>query len=93
MKARLGFSVAFMNDPDILLVDELMGVGDREFKEKSADSMRDRIKSDKTVILVSHSNETLGQLCNRVIWLERGQLVKIGPAEEVLSEYEKTPRT
>ena len=84
--------MAFMNDPDILLIDELMGVGDRDFKEKSTEAMRERIKSDKTVILVSHANEILRELCNRVAWLDRGQLVKIGPAEQILAEYESTPR-
>lgn len=88
MKARLGFAVAFLSDPDILLVDEAMGVGDAEFRRKSAGLMRQKIESDKTVVVVSHSSSAIRELCGRVVWIERGETKAIGCAEEVLSLYD-----
>ena len=87
MKARLGFSVAFAVDPDILLVDEVLGVGDVEFKARSTEMMREKIKSDKTVVLVSHSTSLIKDLCDRVVWIEGGVSRAEGPTEEVMKEY------
>ena len=76
MKARLGFSIAFYLDPDILLIDELLGVGDNEFRQKSTQKMQEKIRSDKTIILVSHDERTINQLCDRVIYIENGTIKK-----------------
>ncbi|MGH8563686.1 MAG: ABC transporter ATP-binding protein [Gammaproteobacteria bacterium] len=87
MRARLGFAVAFQLDPDILLIDEVLGVGDAQFREKSTAVMTEKIRSDKTVVLVSHSAETLLEFCDRAVWLEDGCTRAVGPAEEVVMAY------
>ena len=87
MIARLGFSVAFQIDPEILLIDEALGVGDADFKRKSTEVMHDKIRSDKTVVLVSHSVETIRDLCDRAIWVENGIIQTEGDTETVLSDY------
>jgi len=96
MKARLGFAVAFQVDPDIILIDEVLGVGDSEFQEKSATAMRQKIHSNKTVVLVSHSQAILKQLCDRVVWIEDGCVRAEGDVGEVLDRYrqhiDSTPR-
>ena len=89
MRARLGFSVAFQVNPDVLLVDEVLGVGDAEFRQKSSAVMKQRIKSDKTIVLVSHNSDTIRQLCSRVVWIEDGKTVCEGKSSEVLTEYDK----
>lgn len=87
MRARLGFAVAFQLDPDILLIDEVLGVGDAQFREKSTAVMTEKIRSDKTVVLVSHNPETLLELCGRAVWLEDGCTRAVGPTEEVVTAY------
>ena len=88
MVARLGFSVAFQLRPDVLLVDEIMGVGDQSFQDKSKSVMKERIKSkDTTIVLVSHSAAEIRELCNRVIWIEDHVIQADGPTEEVLHDY------
>jgi lipopolysaccharide transport system ATP-binding protein len=87
MNARLGFSVAFQSDPDILLIDEVLGVGDVEFRKKSTDALREKIKSDKTVVLVSHMPQTVKELCNRAVWIEGGATKAEGGTNEVLEQY------
>lgn len=87
MRARLGFAVAFQADPDVLLIDEVLGVGDAAFKAKSAAVMREKIESDKTVVLVSHSEETVLDFCDRVVWIEHGVTRAVGSAEEVAQLY------
>ncbi len=87
MKARLGFSVAFHADPDVLLVDEVLGVGDAEFSKKSARVMKEKIQSDKTVVIVSHSAHTIRSLCSRAIWLRDGNSVADGKPDTVLRQY------
>lgn len=93
MKARLGFSAAFHVDPDILLIDEVLGVGDAEFVEKSKAVMQERIRSDKTVVLVSHNANVVGSLCDRAVWIDKGRSVAEGPTAEVLSEYQNSLRS
>lgn len=90
MKARLGFAVAFQLDPDILLIDEVLGVGDAEFRKKSTAAMKEKICSDKTVVLVSHSLETVVELCDRAVWIENGCTHAVGPAREVAARYRDT---
>ena len=89
MKARLGFSVAFQLNPDVLLIDEVLGVGDAEFKAKSSQIMREKIRSDKTIVLVSHSPGTIRQLCDRAVWIENGATRAEGETTEVLDRYEQ----
>lgn len=87
MRARLGFSTAFHVSPDILLIDETLGVGDAAFVDKSKAVMRDRIRSESTVVLASHSTQEIRSLCDRVIWIERGRQMMEGRTEEVLEAY------
>jgi lipopolysaccharide transport system ATP-binding protein len=89
MRARLAFSVAINLRPDVLLIDEALGVGDASFLEKSGQALRNRVKSNQTVVLVSHHADTIKDLCIRVIWIEDGVLQKEGEAGEVVAEYEK----
>ena len=88
MKARLGFAVSFQMDPDILLVDEVLGVGDAAFREKSSDMMKQRIRSDRTVVLVSHNPNTVRELCTRAVWIEQGVSRMEGKVDDVLHAYE-----
>lgn len=87
MKARLAFAVASSIDPDILLIDEMLGVGDEEFKEKSKNKLQSMIQSDRTVIIVAHNMQTIRDYCNDVLWLEKGNLIKYGKTDEVVDEY------
>jgi len=87
MRARLGFSVALQSDPDVLLIDEMLGVGDATFRKKSADALHKLIRSDKTVVLVSHNLSTLRDLCDRMLWLEDRVSRQEGSVEEVLGAY------
>lgn len=87
MRARLGFAVARQTNPDVLLIDEALSVGDAQFREKSKAVMAERIKSDKTVVIVSHNEQTVREFCDRVIWLHNGKIQQAGEAEVVLSAY------
>ncbi|HAI70597.1 MAG TPA: ABC transporter [Gammaproteobacteria bacterium] len=89
MVARLAFSVAFQADPDILLIDEVLGVGDAEFSQKSATAMQEKIRSNKTIVLVSHNAAVIQQLCNRVVWIEDGVSKSEGETATVLTEYQQ----
>ena len=91
MRARLGFGVALTVDPDVILVDEVLGVGDQRFRDKSTRAMKEKINSDKTVILVSHSQEMIRELCDRLIWIDRGTVAANGGVDEVLGLYNATP--
>lgn len=87
MKARLGFSVAIQVDPDVLLIDEVLGVGDEEFRIKSTAEMKRLIKSDKTVVLVSHSLPMVKELCDSVVWIDGGIVKGAGDTEAILKLY------
>jgi len=87
MKARLGFSVAYHLEPDVILLDEVLGVGDEAFRKKSTDAMKERIKSDKTVVLVSHNVPILKELCDRIVWIEGGRTLAQGEAPDMLAAY------
>lgn len=87
MTAKLAFSIATIVDPEILIVDEILSVGDIKFQEKSKNKMMEMIKGGTTVLYVSHSLESIKELCTKVIWLEHGEIVKIGEAKEVCEEY------
>ena len=88
MMMRLAFSVATMIEPEILIVDEILAVGDESFQKKSFNRMMEIIRSGTTVLFVSHSLEQIRSLCDRVAWLDHGRLVNIGPTEEICSAYE-----
>lgn len=87
MAARLGFSVAFQADPDIFLIDEVLGVGDAEFIKKSTTVMQQKIKTNKTVVFVSHNAALVHQLCDRVVWIEDGVTRAEGEPKTVLAMY------
>lgn len=87
MYARLGFGVAAFSDPDVLLVDEVLAVGDTAFQRKAIDKMREFVQGGKTVILVSHDLGNVRGLCKQVLWLEKGEIRALGPTEEVVAAY------
>lgn len=90
MTAKLAFSIATIVDPEILIVDEILSVGDIKFQEKSKNKMLEMIKGGTTVLYVSHSLDSIRQLCDRVVWIEHGKMVKIGKTDEICDEYYKT---
>jgi len=90
MHARLGFATALEVDPDVLLIDEMLSVGDKSFNLKSAVAIDKRLKSGKTAILVSHDGEKIKELCSRSVWIEQGEIVAVGPSETVVRDYENT---
>lgn len=89
MTAKLAFSIATIVNPEILIVDEILSVGDIKFQEKSKNKMMEMIKGGTTVLYVSHSLESIQDLCTKVIWLKHGQIVKIGNPKEICEEYYK----
>lgn len=89
MTAKLAFSIATIVDPEILIVDEILSVGDLRFQEKSKNKMMEMIKGGTTVLYVSHSLESIKDLCNKVVWLDHGQVVKMGDTKEICDEYYK----
>ena len=90
MVARLAFSIATVVDPEILIVDEILSVGDIAFQDKSQKKMRSMIGGGTTVLFVSHSIAQIKDLCDRVVWLEHGQIQEIGPANEVCEKYKQS---
>ena len=88
MYSKLAFSITVTIKPDIMLLDEVLSVGDQAFKKKSRNKMKSLIHDkNRTVVIVSHSISTLSELCDRMIWMDSGKIVKIGDTEEVLSQY------
>jgi len=90
MYARLGFSIATTVSPDILIVDEILGVGDFKFQQKSSERIRRLIHSGATVLIVSHTPKSIREFCGRVAWLEKGTLVALGDTGEIMDRYEKS---
>lgn len=90
MYSRLGFAITATLETDILLIDEVLSVGDERFRKKSYERMKRLISNkEKTVIICAHNRAILEELCGRVLWMERGRIVKIGSSKEVLDEYEE----
>ena len=87
MMARLGFSVAVHLDPDLLVLDEVLGVGDQQFQKKCLAKILELRRQGKTLLFVSHSPEAVESLCQRAVWLDQGCVKKDGPVAEVLAEY------
>lgn len=89
MYSKLSFAITAVLDTDILLVDEVLSVGDARFKKKSYNKMKELIlDSERTVMIVSHSIPTLKELCNRVLWMHDGKIRMLGEPQAVLREYE-----
>ncbi len=89
MMARLAFSIASVVQPEILIVDEILAVGDVAFQEKSFNRMKELMSGGATVLFVSHDLEKIEEMCDKVIWLERGKVIMFGDTEEVCSAYRK----
>lgn len=89
MRARLGFTTALITHVDILLVDEILSVGDAHFRQKAQKAMKDRIGGDQTVVFVSHNDSQVKDLCDRAIWLNEAKIVSQGDVSDVLVEYRK----
>ena len=87
MYVRLGFSIAINVNPDILVVDEVLSVGDEEFQRKSFDKFRDLKKAGKTIILVTHAMAVVKDLCDTATWLNKGSVVEVGGAARVVDAY------
>lgn len=87
MRVKLGFSTAVRIDPDILVLDEVLSVGDVSFKEKSRQKILDFCNSDKTVVIVSHSMGTIADICDRAMFLKDGKIGRIGDPDEVIGAY------
>lgn len=92
MKARLGFAIATAKTPDILLIDESLGVGDEEFREQSEDRINELLAASGTVFIVSHKAAAIVKMCSRVLWLDHGRMVADGEPEEIVKAYQKLMR-
>ncbi|MEM6486641.1 MAG: ABC transporter ATP-binding protein [Pseudomonadota bacterium] len=90
MRARLGFATALQTRVDVLLIDEVLAVGDRQFRAKAASAMQRHLEGAQTVVLVSHNENQLERLCDRVAWIENGRLRLVGGATEVMTQYKTT---
>jgi len=91
MQARLGFAVATDSMPDILIVDEILSVGDSAFQEKSLARITSFRENGGTILLVSHTMDTIEKMCQRAAWLDQGQLRAVGPADEIVYQYRHHP--
>ena len=87
MQARLTFAVATAVEPEILIVDEVLGAGDGYFMQKSAERMTQLVRGEASVLLVSHALEQITRFCDQVMWIDRGKILKVGPAMEVVKAY------
>lgn len=89
MKARLGFSIATIVQPDILIVDEVLSVGDIKFKKKSEEKINSMMRGGVTVLFVSHSLIQVESICQKVIWLEDGRIKEVGPTDDVIRNFKE----
>ena len=87
MKARLGIAIASAIEPEILLIDEVLGVGDPQFREKSKKRILDLVKNTGTVVLVSHSFGLMTEICDRVVLVHQGKIAGIGEPEDIIKKY------
>lgn len=88
MKSRLAFAIASFVKPEILILDEVLSVGDGAFRKKSEAKMKEILASDATTILVSHSLDQVRSLCDKVLWLHKGKQIAFGPTKEICDRYE-----
>ena len=89
MKARLGFSIATVVEPDMLILDEILSVGDAKFRKKSEARLSSLIEKGVTVLFVSHNTDQVRRLCNKAMILEKGKIVALGDTETVAAEYDR----
>ena len=89
MLARLAFSIATVVNPEVLIVDEILSVGDAAFQEKSKKRMLELMSGGTTVLFVSHSIDQIREMCDRVVWLEQGEIKAVGVANELCDAYEQ----
>ena len=89
MKSRLAFSIACLVNPDILILDEVLSVGDGRFRDKSEKKMKEIIKNGTTTILVSHSLSQIQRTCNKVLWLDKGKVKDFGDVNKICEEYKR----
>ena len=87
MKSRLGFTTALMTHVDIMLIDEILSVGDAHFRQRAEAALRERIEGEQTVVFVSHSEPQVQTLCDRVVWLSDGRIIDEGDPKSVLESY------
>lgn len=90
MYSKLSFSVTAILDTDIMLVDEVLSVGDEHFRQKSFAKMEELMQSGRTVLIVSHATNTLKKFCDKVLWINDGKFVQLGLTEEVLAKYDES---
>lgn len=90
MRARLGFAVATMVKPDILIVDEVLAVGDAAFRKRCNERMKEMLSGGTTLLFVSHSNNDVRTLCKNAVWLDHGRIMQRGMTDDVLTAYEAT---
>lgn len=89
MYSKLSFAITAILDTDIMLVDEVLSVGDEHFRQKSLKKMEELMRSDRTVLIVSHDTDTLKEFCDQVLWINDGKFIKMGNTNEVLDEYDQ----
>lgn len=90
MHSKLAFSITAILETDIILVDEVLSVGDAKFKKKSYKKMKEMISDkDRTVVIVSHDSKAISDLCDTVLWIHEGRLMEIGPTAEIMPKYEE----
>lgn len=87
MRTRLGFAVATDTQPDVLIIDEVLSVGDADFREKSTTRMREFFESGTTILLVTHNMDTVKELCHRATWLHKGEIRMVGKSKKVVKGY------
>lgn len=87
MYARLGFAIATIVNPDILIVDEVLSVGDYKFKEKCTKRIKEMIEQGTTIIIVSHEIDMIEEVCNKVLWLDHGRIRGFGDTDKICSQY------
>lgn len=87
MYSKLSFAVTAILDTDIMLVDEVLSVGDEHFRKKSYQKMKELMMSNRTVLIVSHATETLKKFCDRVFWIDNGKYMELGETNEILKHY------
>ncbi|PMC36595.1 ABC transporter [Bacillus sp. UMB0899] len=88
MRSRLAFSTAISLDPEILLIDEVLGVGDAAFQKKCREAITQKINENRTVILVTHSSSLVKSICDRVVWIHLGEQKAVGEASEIVPQYD-----
>ena len=87
MRARLGFSIASAVNPEILLIDEVLSVGDQEFRERSMNKILEMVEGSRTVVIVSHNFNIMKKICSRLVMIDKGKVTAIGEPEEVIEAY------